>query len=149
MRAGARVRGAFRISEKQEQANGVALLRTLGADVWVLGTRRRKGDFQGTNQTPGIPDVYALLARHLRDTDVIPRVGGRVPLWWEVKAVGGAVRPEQLHFATVHQASAVGYVRGTYDDLIAWLISAGVLKPENVPHHHLRQAPVASTVPTV
>jgi hypothetical protein len=45
-----------RIPEKVIQQQIVTLLRSIGAQVWVLGTRRKRGDYQGTMQTPGLPD---------------------------------------------------------------------------------------------
>lgn len=136
-------RGFIRISEKQHQHNGQALLRSIGALVWTLGTRRRKGDFQGTMQTPGIPDVYALLPARAADQY-------RSPLWWEVKAVDGASRPEQLAFEQAHAATTathwIGYVRGTFDALVGWLVAHGYVKAQNVPHYYLRdtRAPVST-----
>ena len=43
--------------EKQIQADIVKLLETVGAAVYKIGTTRKKGDHQGTMQTPGIPDL--------------------------------------------------------------------------------------------
>jgi hypothetical protein len=45
--------------EKAEQAGIVKLVRALGGRVYVLGTRRKRGDFQGTMQTPGLPVTRA------------------------------------------------------------------------------------------
>jgi hypothetical protein len=75
----------LRVSEKTEQAHGVQLLRSLGAKVYVLGGHRRAGDYQGTMQTEGLPDVEAFLP--VRGTR------RRVFLKWECKAVGGRLRP--------------------------------------------------------
>lgn len=41
--------------EKPIQAAITHLLGMLGARVYVLGTRRKRGDHQGTRQTPGLP----------------------------------------------------------------------------------------------
>lgn len=100
-----------RVPEKHVQAAGVRLLRSLGASVYVLGTRRPRGDFPGTRQTPGIGDVYACLARHA--------------LWWECKAQGGRLRPEQAAFRDHCQRLGVPHVVGDLDALIGWLEAHG------------------------
>lgn len=115
------------VSEKVEQQHIVQLLRSLGATVYVLGTRRRKGDYQGTMQTPGIGDLYVVLPA--RPT---PR-----PLWVEVKAKGGAVRSAQLEFAAHCEAMGHAYVRGGLDAVIAWLIAQGYLSSAQVPHYRV------------
>ena len=131
--AGSRRRRAAmpRILEKTEQANGVRLLYAIGCPrVYVLGTRRAKGDYQGTRQTPGISDVICFL----------PRVLG--VLFWEVKAKGGKPSEAQAELAelvTACQTAGLGihYCVGTYDDLIAWLTAFGLLKADQVPHYRL------------
>jgi hypothetical protein len=50
-----------RVSERAEQSHIVQLLRTVGGQVYVLGTTRRRGDYAGTMQTPGLPDLLAFL----------------------------------------------------------------------------------------
>ena len=47
--------------EKEIQADIVKLLETVGAAVYKIGTTRKKGDHQGTMQTPGIPDLVAFV----------------------------------------------------------------------------------------
>ena len=47
--------------EKDIQADIVKLLKTVGAAVYRIGTTRKKGDHQGTMQTPGIPDLCAFV----------------------------------------------------------------------------------------
>ena len=39
------------------------LLKTVGAAVYKIGTKRKKDDYQGTMQTPGIPDLCAFVMR--------------------------------------------------------------------------------------
>ncbi len=46
--------------EKAEQSDAVNVLSALGK-VYTLGTRRKKGDHQGTMQTPGISDLVVFL----------------------------------------------------------------------------------------
>jgi hypothetical protein len=108
----------LKVSEKQEQAAIVQLLKNIGAKVYVLGTRRPAGDHQGTRQTPGIPDVFAFL----------PRRENYQALWIEVKRVGGRASTAQADFASQCHYSDVCYIRGTCDDVIKWLKIGGWVK---------------------
>lgn len=119
-------RARVRVPEKAEQAHGVQLLRALGARVYVLGTVRRRGDHPGTMQTPGIPDVFAFLPKH---------EGRRRTLWWEVKAVDGRLRREQIAFQALCGESDLAHVVGPHDALIAWLVGLGYLKANQLPHY--------------
>lgn len=111
-----------RIPEKAVQAQCVALLRSLGAQVWVLGTVRARGDHPGTRQTPGVSDVIAFLRGAC--------------LFLEVKAAGGRMRPEQVVFREAARScgAPVYHVVGGVNELFAWLVERGVVKAENVPH---------------
>lgn len=82
-----------RVSEKQEQAAIVDLLRAIGATVYVIGTKRRKGDHQGTMQTPGIPDLFAFLPLHKAKVANAPTF-----VWIEVKRTGGKCSAAQIEF---------------------------------------------------
>lgn len=117
-----------RVPEKTEQAHGVQLLRTIGAKVWVLGTVRRRGDFPGTMQTPGIADVLAFLP-------VRGQPNQRVFLAWECKAAGGRLRPEQQEFRDACLDAGVRHLVGGYDALIAWLVEYGHVKAESFPYY--------------
>lgn len=111
--------------EKYEQQAGVKLLRLLGAQVYVLGTKRRAGDYQGTNQTPGIADVEAwlFLRPHQRRSLVFPR---RL-LKWEVKrAKVGKLTPEQEAYASLCSEAGIDYVCGPCDALMEWLKAEGL-----------------------
>lgn len=123
--------------EKVEQEHGVQLLRALGAKVYVSGTRRRAGDYQGTMQTPGIPDVEAWLpgARH-----GFPRL--RVLLKWEVKSAAGKMSPAQLEYRELCIQASVAHVCGDFDALIAWLIQQKWLREDQVAHYRARNAHV-------
>ncbi len=122
-----------RISEKAMQAQIVALLRTLGAMVYVLGHpspndgRRHRG----TVQTPGLPDLWVFLPSFLAIA------GGEVTI--EVKAPGGRVRAEQEAFAAYRRGAGGEHIIGGYDDVVAWLIRYGYLKEQNVPHYRRPQ----------
>lgn len=111
--------------EKHEQADGVQLLRTLGAAVYVLGTVRAKGDHPGTRQTPGLPDVMAFLP---------PRglMYGAEFLCWEVKRAGGRLRPEQVEFQAHCRAAGVAHVVGDLTALMVWLVEHRYLRRESL-----------------
>ena len=111
--------------ERYEQADGVKLLRMLGAAVYVLGTVRPRGDHPGTRQTPGLPDVQCFLPM---------RGGARVFLCWEVKSAAGRLRPEQAIFRDHCKAAGVAHVTGDLTALMAWLVSAGYLTADQLPH---------------
>ncbi len=117
-----------RVSEKVEQAHGVTLLRMIGAAVYVLGHPSPKDGrkFRGTGQTAGLPDVYAFLPQRIAPTcRLLP-----VALWWECKAVGGRVRPEQAAFRDSCARAGVAHVVGPYDALVLWLTDAGYVDRE-------------------
>jgi len=121
--------------ERAEQAGIVKLLRAVGCDVWVLGTTRRRGDYQGTNQTPGAPDLIVLLPRDLG------------VLFVEVKAKGGRLRVEQRRFRDAclrYMAAGRGiyYATGGVDAVILTLIGLHLLKPEQVAWYRHPHPPV-------
>lgn len=118
-----------RVPEKAVQAHGVQLLQMIcGRDaVFVSGTRRRRGDFHGTMQTPGIPDVEAFLPERRN----LPRI----VLKWECKAEGGRARPEQLRYRELCLAANIAHVLGDFDALIAWLCDRGYVKASQFPHY--------------
>lgn len=128
--------------ERYEQADGVKLLRSLGAAVYVLGTHRRAGDYQGTMQTPGIADVEAWLssdgARLLELDRKYKRIVCRRLLKWEVKrARGGRLSPEQAAYRDHCQDAGIDYVCGDLSALMRWLVSAGYLRRDQLPADHL------------
>lgn len=116
-----------RVPERVVQQQIVHLLRSLGAQVWVLGTVRPRGDTPGTRQTPGIGDVFACLR-------------GRA-LWVEVKAAGGRLRPEQVVFREAVLTTPCHHVVGGVDEVVAWLVAQGILRADAVAHY---RAPVAN-----
>lgn len=122
-----------RVSEKTEQAHGVQLLRSIGAMVYVSGGHRKRGDHQGTMQTPGIPDVEAFLpVRGLNQRGQL--------LKWECKAVGGRVRPEQAEYAAHCAVANVAHVIGPFDTLIRWLTDHHYVKTDQFPtYRHPQQ----------
>jgi hypothetical protein len=111
--------------EKVEQANIVRLLRSLGAAVYTIGTRRAKGDHQGTRQSCGLPDIVAF----------IPRCG---LVMIEVKSVRGRLREEQREFQQHCRDHHVAHVVGGLDVVIQYLVGVGVLCADQVSQHHFR-----------
>ena len=95
----------------------IKLLRSVGGQVYVMGTTRRRGDWPGTMQTPGIPDLMAFMPSR-------PLVGIAHPilLFVECKADGGRIRPEQAEFRAWCQDAHVEHVLGTLDAVIQWLV---------------------------
>lgn len=115
--------------ERVEQSNICNLTRSLGGKPYVIGTRRRREDYQGTNQTPGIPDLWLWLpAVHARG---YPALG----LWWEAKRLGETRTPDQLAFGALCELSGTPYGWGTLDDYIAFLVEQGRLNPSSLPHY--------------
>lgn len=118
------------IPERVVQQQVVTLLRACGASVYVLGTRRPRGDYQGTRQSPGIPDLYALLPA--------PKLaGGGTPtgVWIEVKRQGGRLRPEQASFAQQCRAARIPHVVGGVDEVLRFLVTGGWVSAANLPHY--------------
>ena len=108
--------------EKQEQAAIVKLLKLLGASVYIIGTKRRKGDYQGTMQTPGIPDLYVFMP--------VPNTCEPcfVDVWIEVKAPKGRASEAQQAFQQ-HCANAdVRHLVGGIDVVTEWLRKWGWIK---------------------
>lgn len=121
-----------RVPEKVEQANGVEFLRRISSQVWVLGTKRPKTDkCHSTRQTPGIPDVYAILPpRHRRGET------RRRPLWWEVKARDGKRSGDQDDFReAVLACEDHFYVCGGLQALINFLVAEGYVLETSLPHY--------------
>ena len=100
--------------EKEIQANVVELLNAVGASVYRIGTKRRKGDYQGTMQTPGIPDLVAFV--HCFE------------LWIEVKRPGGKMSEAQKEFRRCALEKGAGHVVGGVDEVVDWLKARGVVK---------------------
>lgn len=122
-----------RVPEKAEQAHGVQLVRSIGGKAYIIGGHRRRGDYQGTMQSPGIPDVMFFLPPR----PVPPGSGNVRPLFlfWEAKASGGRLRLEQDEFRGLCQDAGVEHLVGNFDALIAWLAEHHYVKAESVPHY--------------
>lgn len=118
-----------RVPERVVQSQIVATLRTIGAAVYVLGTKRRKGDYQGTMQTPGISDLVVFLPPRTRQRWVL--------LFVEAKAHGGRLSPEQKVFRDLCVNADVAHVAGNLDAVIGWLMANDYLKANQIPHYRL------------
>ncbi len=138
----ARRRGA---PERAEQQKALRLLRSLGARVWVAGTTRKAGDYQGTMQTPGLPDLPFVF---------LPRAGACTLLVVEMKSPTAARAkhagrsPEQVEFAQLCELAHVHYFCGDCNGLISWLISHGFLRDDQVAADHTHTPCAPSTKPT-
>lgn len=119
-----------RVPEKAEQAHIVQLLRSIGAAVYAIGTHRRRGDYQGTMQSPGIPDLMAFLPAWDR-----ARPSRRIFLFIECKARGGRLRAEQQVFRDQCLDADVCHIVGGLDDVIAWLTERGYVNANQFPHY--------------
>ena len=118
-----------RVSEKVEQAHIVQLLRSLGGYAFVIGTHRRRGDYQGTMQSPGVPDVIGFVPVRTETPD------RWVFVFIECKGRGGRLRPSQIVFRDLCKFAGIPHVVGNLDAVIAWLIERGALKAQQVPHY--------------
>ena len=112
-------------SEKQEQAAIVQLIKSVGGQVWILGTRRPASDsHKGTCQTPGLPDIFAILPGRI---SVTPNEHA-IPLWVEVKARGGRLRVEQEAFRVACFRANLPHLLGGVDVVLDWLRRGGWIK---------------------
>ena len=122
--------------EKAEQAQICTLIGALGGVFYVLGTRRAqycglcggRNQDQGTRQTPGIADLFALLPP---PPTTYPQPGTAwVPLWIEVKGRGGSLSLEQLAFRGHCAHAGLVHLVGGVDEVIAYLEARGWLVPK-------------------
>jgi hypothetical protein len=117
------------IPERAVQSQIVQLLRSLGASVYVLGTRRPRGDYQGTAQTPGIGDLFVILPEpKLAD-------GSATGVWIECKATGGRLRPEQAEFQQHCRAARIPHIVGGVEEVLEFLVTGGWISAANLPHY--------------
>jgi hypothetical protein len=123
--------------EKFEQADIEQLLTKIGGKVYHIGTKRRKGDHQGTMQTEGIPDVFAFLPAPQLSRSALARTGGPVPVWIEVKRKGERIRPgtEQEGFRLLCVSSGLRHWTGSLDDIIRELVDGGWVRADSFPHY--------------
>ncbi len=126
--------------EKLEQQQIKQYLQGLGAKVYVLGTRRRRSDHQGTMQTGGLPDLIAFLhQRTYQGAVAVQAPGARVALFIECKAKGGRMSDDQKELRALCQAAGVPHVVGGLDDVIAWLVEHNYVRAYQVPWYRRHQ----------
>lgn len=125
-----RLRLVPRVPERVEQQHIVQLIRSIGGAVYVLGTTRRRGDYPGTMQTPGIPDLYAILPVTYES------------VWIEVKAEGGMLRPEQQQFRELCEKGHVAHIVGGLSTVLAWLVERSYVRDQQAPHYRLPETHV-------
>jgi hypothetical protein len=111
--------------EKFIQRDIQKLLCLLGAKVYVLGTRRARGDQQGTRQSPGLPDLIAFLPARL------PSRRSRIVLI-EVKRIGNDLSQAQFDFQTLCQRADIAYITGNLDRILTWLTAEGYLHARSI-----------------
>jgi hypothetical protein len=117
---------AGRRLEKTEQSQIVHLLRSIGGYAYEIGTRRPRGDYQGTCQTPGLGDVFAFLPIKLNKPN---------ELWCECKSATGRLRPEQRLFRERCIERGIPHVVGTLEAVSAWLLAHEFLLSGQVAHY--------------
>jgi hypothetical protein len=95
--------------EAQQQARGIAHLRSTGWRVWRIGQKNATG-----TQDPGVPDVVAIHVEHGL-------------LWWEAKReFGGEQSAAQKGFQAACRAAGVAYVCGNFAALLEHLHASEV-----------------------
>lgn len=101
----------------------MALLRHLGAVVYVLGTTRKRGDHPGTMQTAGLPDLLAFVPYEHGEQ----RRGERL-LVLEVKVPPNTTTDAQNEFALHCHDAGVAYVAGPFAAVVRWALAEGLLE---------------------
>lgn len=128
------------------QAHGVALLRSIGGKVYIIGhpSPADGRTHRGTGQTPGLPDVFAFLPprRLWADEAPTPPPAKPIALWWEAKGAGGRLRPEQAEFRSLCLDAELQHVVGDLDALIAFLCEHHYCKAAQFPHYRQPQGVV-------
>lgn len=120
-------------SEKVEQSHIVQLVALLGGKAYVKGGHRKRGDYQGTMQTPGIPDLDVFLPA--RTVGGGRGVVGPLFAFVEAKRAGGRQSPEQKAYQQLCRERDIAYVLGTYDAFVAWLVGLGYVRADAFPHY--------------
>lgn len=111
-----------------EQRHTQVFLEKLGAKVYKVGTRRRKGDFHGTMQTPGISDLLAFMP---------VRNGRRRGLWVESKAGRGSLSDDQAVFKALCELAGWDHIVGDQNAVVAWCLREGYIRETQVPWYRL------------
>ena len=119
--------------EKHIQFDIVKLLESLGAKVYRIGTKRKKGDHQGTMQTAGIPDLLAFVPTKIstvnpRRVSSVRWKSSPVQLWIEVKRPGEEMSEEQAKFRNHALEADCAHVVGGVDEVVDWLRARGIVR---------------------
>jgi hypothetical protein len=119
--------------EKAEQALILKLCYAAGAvKHYTLGTVRKRGDYQGTMQTPGLADLQVFFPLQ-------PTARGMRPLrlvMIEVKREkGGRFSDAQREYRDLLERAGIDYIGGNYDAVVTWLVEHGYLSRANLPHY--------------
>lgn len=103
--------------EKTEQAGIKALIRAVGGHFWELSQTR------ASQQTPGIPDIYAVVPAKAGDTRMA------IGLWIEAKRARlGRVSPAQRHFEACCALASQVHLIGELAIVEAWAEREGLLR---------------------
>lgn len=119
------------------------LIAHLGGAVWVAGTTRRKGDYQGTMQTPGLPDLPHVFLPEKRAERLALGFTQR-HLVIECKRPktttqrAGRLRAEQKDFRDLALAAGLDYLAGGFDVFVAWLIANKYVREDQVAHYRVQ-----------
>ena len=104
--------------ERAEQRAILDLLKLVKAEVWVLGTVRKRGGWQGSRQTPGMCDIVAFIP-------VVSYSSASILLMIEVKAPKGRLSVRQRAFQLACRRSTASHIVGGVDAVLAWLRARG------------------------
>lgn len=131
--------------EKAEQADTVQLFSVLGK-VYVLGTRRKKGDHQGTMQTPGISDLVVFLrpSKLLTAAEIAaghPSSRPRLVMTELKREKNGEYSDDQLTFRQWCHDAGVDYIGGAFNVVVAWLVREKYVRADQFSHEHLTLVP--------
>ena len=113
--------------ERAEQKAILDVLKIVHAQVWVLGTVRKRGDWPGTRQTPGLPDIIASVPK--LDCGLLNKNRNRDRLEVEVKAGRGRLSYAQEHYRAHALSACIEHIVGGVDAVLAWLRTRGHLEP--------------------
>lgn len=137
--------------EQVEQEAIKKLLLAIGAKFYVAGTKRKRDDYQGTMQTPGLadlplvflpkfkrlaPDVRPSTAEAMRATEPMYQlvvIEMKSPEAHRKK--GGGLSAEQKELKHYCDLAGIPYIHGDAKRVVQWLIEHGYLRAEQVATH--------------
>ena len=137
--------------ERDEQEAVKRLLIAIGAKFYIAGTTRKRGDHQGTMQTPGLADMpLVFLPRYKRAGLDRPDDGGYPETMYELvviemksptaaKAKSGGLSTVQAELKHYCQMAGVPYIHGDATAVVQWLIDHAYLRADQVAHYYAVQ----------